>query len=173
MQLLWKAAAWIVARPRVADWLIRRAKRTPYFHITSPDGQEIYMGRWWLFNPYDYDTRQPRRRWCPISIRIHHIMRHDDDRHLHDHPWNARTIVLKGYYFEETPKQFKTLVKRGAGDTARIGFGQFHRIHTVSQGGVYTLFISGKHRGTWGFLVDGVKVPWREYLGITDKESAA
>jgi hypothetical protein len=33
-------------------------------------------------------------------------------------------------------------------------------------GGATTLFITGKYRGTWGFLVDGVKVPWREYLGI-------
>lgn len=41
-----------------------------------------------------------------------------------------------------------------------------HRISEVSEGGVYTLFISGKWRGVWGFLVDGVKVPWKKYLGL-------
>ena len=166
MNTLWKIIAWIVSRQPVADWLIRRSQRTPYFHLIK--GGETYMRRWWLFNPYDNETRQTRWRWCPISIRVHHIMKPDEDRHLHDHPWNARTIVLKGYYFEETPKRFKTLAKRGSGDTARIGYGQFHRIHTVSRGGVYTLFISGKYRGSWGFLVGGQKVPWREYLGIKD-----
>ncbi|MCD6006859.1 hypothetical protein [Halomonas sp. IOP_31] len=164
--LIWKILARLLAWPPIAQRLIARSQRTPYFAIVKDD--LVYMDRWWLFNPYNYETRQPKHHWCPISIRVHHIQQPDDDRHLHDHPWNARTIILKGYYFEETPKQFKTLVKRGAGDTARIGFGQFHRIHTVSPGGVYTLFISGKHRGAWGFLVDGAKVPWRKYLGIKE-----
>lgn len=29
--------------------------------------------------------------------------------------------------------------------------------------------ITGKYRGTWGFLVDGVKVQWRKYLGLEPK----
>jgi hypothetical protein len=31
---------------------------------------------------------------------------------------------------------------------------------------VWTLFITWRYQGTWGFDVDGSKVPWREYLGI-------
>lgn len=54
--------AWLLSRPTVADWLIRRAMRTPYIHI---DG---YMSRWWLFNPYDPTTISCARTKTPISM---------------------------------------------------------------------------------------------------------
>lgn len=161
---MWKLIAYICSRPRVAEYLINRSFKTPYQHITGPDGS-VYMGRWWLFNPYPIQSSGSKRsRWqFPISIRIHHIQRPDSDRNLHDHPWNARTIILKGYYDEERQNG---CILRKAGDTARLNFGEYHRIFTVSPGGVWTLFITGKYRGTWGFLVDGAKVQWRKYLGL-------
>ena len=162
---LWKNFAWVVSRRPVASWLIRRAQRTPYLHIYSPDGSEVYMYRWWLFNPYDNETRQAKYPWCPVSIRVHRIMTPDNDRHLHDHPWNARTVILKGWYTEHRQGS-PTTHARLPGDTAPLQFGEYHQIRYVMDGGATTLFITGKYRGTWGFLVDGVKVPWREYLGI-------
>ncbi len=170
--LLWSALARTLAWPPIARRMVRRAQRTPYLHIVK-EGR-VYMERWWLFNPYDHATRQPRYRWCPVSIRVHRILKADDDRHLHDHPWNARTLILEGSYVEEGPdvvpgRRARRL--RRAGDTARIGFGRFHRIAHVSDGGATTLFISGRYRGTWGFRVDGKKVPWRQYLGM-DKETS-
>lgn len=169
----WAAIALLVSSPRVASALIRRAQRTPYTHIMSTDGQDCYMGRWWLFNPYPASGAGKRRGfgWLP-SVRVHHIMREDLDRHLHDHPWNARTIVLRGYYGEVFPlldKQGKQIDlrfrRKEAGDTGRLLFGEYHRITHVSRGGVWTLFITWKYRGVWGFMVDGHKVPWRTYLG--------
>jgi hypothetical protein len=53
---------------------------------------------------------------------------------------------------------------RNQGDTATLRYGEYHRIDRISRGGVWTLFITGRHRGIWGFKVDGVKVPWREYV---------
>lgn len=159
--MFWKIVAYICSRPRVAEYLINRSFKTPYYHITGPDG-DIYMGRWWLFNPYA-TSGEKRRYQFPISIRIHHIRRPDSDRNLHDHPWNARTIILKGYYDEEREDG---CVLRKRGDTARLNFGEYHRIFTVAPGGAWTLFITGKYRGTWGFLVDGVKVQWRKYLRV-------
>ena len=157
----------IVANPRLVARLIRRAQRTPYAHIMSADGTEVYMRRWWLFNPYPHGTDGDGRRWPWLpSVRIHHILRADQDRHHHDHPWNARTIILQGYYIEERGSQ---MITRIPGDSARLKFGEYHRIDHVPQGGVYTLFISGKKRGTWGFLVDGVEVPWREYAKAGDQ----
>ena len=179
--LTWSAIAWLATRPRVTAWLIRRAQRTPYYNIHGPDGS-LYMGRWWLFNPYGKDatgeTLPARWSWLP-SIRVHHIMRPDSDRHLHDHPWNARTIVLKGWYAEERPIEAFTVLAadglhsmqparseffRVAGYTGRLLFGQYHRISAVPHEGVWTLFFTWRKRGTWGFDVDGRKVPWREYL---------
>jgi hypothetical protein len=187
LNIFWRIIAKVLARPAIADWLIARSKLTPYQHIMSADGTEMYMGRWWLFNPYSRETHKPALWWCPWSFRIHHIMREDADRDLHDHPWNARTIILRGWYTEErlelatsvdmlTPgrpllwlpgDEIRKLAtsQRNPGDTARLNHGEYHRIDQVSPGGVITIFITSKWRGDWGFLVNGVKVPWRTYTG--------
>lgn len=168
-----KILAKFLARPAVADWLIRRAFQRPYSPIIK-DGV-LYMDRYWLFNPYP-DTGgsgADRPRWqFPISIRIHHIMQPDQDRDLHDHPWNARTVILRGWYVEQ--RQGEQIwedrhIERMQGDTATLKYGEYHRITEISEGGVWTLFITGKYRGTWGFLVNGVKVQWRKYLGLEAK----
>lgn len=173
--MLWSFIARICAIPRVADWLIARAQRTPYAPVMSQDGQTLYMGRWWLFNPYPAPGNGRKRwSWLP-SIRVHHICVEGQDRHCHDHPWNARTIILRGGYREQRPdvefnigieEGYVYSITRGPGDTARLLYGQFHRISKVSPGGAWILFITWRYRGTWGFLVDGRKVPWREYLGV-------
>lgn len=160
--MIWNLIAKVCAKPAVAEWFIKRAQKTPYIHIYGKDG-EMYMGRWWLFNPYPHPEEQ-RKNWFPISVRIHHIRRKDDDRELHDHPWNARTIILKGGYDEV--RQDGKRRYRHPGDTAKLRFGEYHRIRYVEPEGAWTLFITGKYRGTWGFLVNGVKVQWRTYLGI-------
>lgn len=193
--MIWNLIAKLITRPAITNWLIERAKRTPYQHITSADGQHVYMGRWRLFNAYPGaygDHPQPRHiPWLP-SVRIHHICRADQDRDLHDHPWNARTIVLRGWYREERPLEQCSLrecrkhdgsamsqggirlrFERRAGYTGRLLFGQYHRISEVSEGGVWTLFITGRKRGTWGFMVNGKKVPWRTYLGLDSQEGGA
>lgn len=153
----------IVSLPSVADWLIRRATRTPYTHL---DG---YMNRYWLFNAYEkHDgvevTPVP---WLP-SARLHHILRKDLDAHMHDHPWDARTIILRGGYVERRLDSCGREVTawRMAGDTAEIRYGQYHTIDWVPEEGVWTMFITFRYRGTWGFLVNGKKVPWREYLSV-------
>ncbi len=175
MNFFWSTIARFFARPDVVDWLIRRAKRTPYTHITGPDGS-VYMERYWLFNPYQPHSDGRRPWWqFPIAIRLHRIMRKDGDRDLHDHPWNARTIILRGWYEEvrlgkQTPHgHMKYWPMRVAGDTACLRYGEYHQITEVSDDGVWTMFITGRHQGTWGFLVDGVKVPWRQYLGLEPK----
>lgn len=160
----------LLAAPDVADWLIARSKKTPYTHLNG------YMERDWLFNPYlTYEDKQAlKEQGLPLppssdqpSGRVHHILRRDLDRHHHDHPWDAQTIILRGWYREirlladGSEQEFL----RVAGDTASLNYGEFHRIIEVSEGGVWTLFITHKYQGTWGFLVDGQKVPYRQYLG--------
>lgn len=160
--MMWQLLAWVLANPTVAQWLFKRAERTPYSHIMSADGKSRYMGRWWLFNPFHPDTGAPRWPRLP-SVRVHHICRPDQDRHLHDHPWNARTIILANYYVEQRIDGAQRVYI--AGDTAAINYGEFHRITEVHPSGAWTLFITWRYQGTGGFLVDGNKVPWRKYLG--------
>ena len=34
------------------------------------------------------------------SVKLHHILRSDDDRDLHDHPWSFVSVILRGGYWE-------------------------------------------------------------------------
>lgn len=185
---LWRVVAAIVSRRVVANWLIARAHHTPYTPIKSRDGSEVYMWRGWLFNPYpEHHDGNERPKWREMlpSVRVHHIRRADSDAHLHDHPWNARTIILRNWYEEErpgdifnqgeswrdyrevegnthlTPREVDT---RRVGYTGRLLVGQFHRISEVAPDGAWTLFITWKYQERWGFRVNGKKVPYREYL---------
>jgi hypothetical protein len=164
---MWQLIATFLAlRPRLVDWIIGRAQRTPYFHIVN--GKDVYMSRWWLMPRWtlrvDEHGHLIPKPWMPFSIRIHHIVRPDSDRDLHDHPFDYRTIILRGYYFEEDI--YGTRHLRHVGDTVKARAQTFHRIDSVSDGGVWTLFIMGRRINGWGFLVDGHKVPYRKYLGL-------
>jgi hypothetical protein len=188
--MILKTIAKILARPRIATWIIKHGQRTPYFHL---DG---YMDRWWLM-PRFLLTRDARgnlfpRKWLPFSIRLHHIKREDDGRVMHDHPANFRTFILSGWYIEQRVTNIncnhvgKSLLVisdldyagcteclsnhfREHGDTATLRSEQYHRISYVSYGGVWTIFIMGRRRQEWGFWVrdennfNGRKIPWREY----------
>lgn len=160
----------MLARVLATDWVYARihmrAMRTPYSHIRGKDGS-LYMGRWWLFNRYDQKPRDWWREWLP-SVRLHWIRRHDGDRHLHDHPWNARSIVLNGYYYE-VREGCDWRILRAKGTSAPIKFGEFHRITNVPELGVWTLFITWRYRGRWGFKVGNEKVPYDIYLAERDK----
>lgn len=174
---MWGLLARVLAYPPIADALINLAKRTPYSHLPSNDDPG-YMERYWLFNPYDDHANKMRYSWCPFSIRVQWIKREDADRHLHDHPRNSRTIVLKGGYLEKrmnpnfgktgrlTPAdelRFKYHFRK-PGQTATLRVGDFHRIVQVPDGGSWSLFITGRYLQLWGFLVDGHKVPSRRYF---------
>ncbi|HET9130197.1 MAG TPA: hypothetical protein VFO86_04575 [Terriglobia bacterium] len=160
-ELLWSIFAFIVSRKPIANYLIRRAARTPYYDLPG------YMNRTWLFNPYgkdaDGNTLPPKYPNLP-SARVHHILRRDFDDHPHDHPWDARSVILREGYVERD--EYGNVEIRTRGDTFPIKFEQYHRITYVPDGGVWTLFLTWKYQGMWGFLVDGVKVPWREYFKL-------
>ena len=157
-EMFWKLVARIVTKPAVTEWLIKRAMRTPYSHIGD------YMYRYWLVD---------RKLNLPRCVRIHHIMRADADIALHDHPADYRTIILKGSYVEEDV--FGRFNVRRAGDTASGTAERLHRINTVSAGGVWTLFILGRDRNPWGFMVkdhpcgEPRKVHWQDYVSPNNR----
>ncbi len=161
--LLWKTLAKIA--PKFFDQIVAYGAKRPYAHIYHENG-EPYMKRWWLMpkcllgkdangDPYPYS-------WMPFIVRLHHICKADADRALHDHPANYRTLILKGGYLEETVTG--EIEPISAGQTDSNPAEVFHRIDYVGIGGVWTIFIMGKRRNSWGFLVNGHKVPWKKYL---------
>lgn len=184
--MLWRFIARLIATtPWLVSWLIKSAQTRPYYHLTG------YMDRWWLLpgaaaNDSKSEYRSPwwLRRF-PISIRLHHIKRPDNDRHLHDHPCGFRSIILKGWYYEARSYwDFDDVAVcqarpgacrlRQQGTTHFAKATTYHSIVAVPAEGVWTLFIMyqtpGPSWNRWGFLVDGKKVPWREYLKEKENE---
>ena len=173
--------------PVVADTLLKVAKLNPYIHIPSADTKDVkegaYMERYWLV---------PESWKLPFAIRVHIIKRPDTDRHLHDHPFDFRTFVLDGSYWEEqfscpglTHAQPHIGIHqtswwfRGEGTTSKLQavskidcFGRkastgFHRIAEIDpgrHGGVLTLFVYGKRKQPWGFMTEKGKVNFEDYL---------
>jgi len=39
-----------------------------------------------------------------LGIYLHHFLRSDNDRHVHDHPWTFITFLIGGGYWEHIPK---------------------------------------------------------------------
>lgn len=183
----------VVTIPAVRDRLYRIAMADPDTTIFSPDGKVVYMERGWLFNRIDKGRR--KYPWIPLSLRVHHIRMPDLDRHLHDHPWRARTWIMLGGYDEvrreeldftakqaarrevPLPKQYYdsdqdfigVVYERRAGDTSVLGVQQYHKIIDLQPGGAVTLFAFGTWRDDWGFIVEGEKVPRREYEAMYKK----
>jgi hypothetical protein len=155
----------------MVDWLIARAKRTPYYHL---DG---YMNRWWLV-PYRANIGDgtgpvsPWRRpfaWLlqrfDIAVRIHEILSSDAGRYPHSHPWSYLPILLRGKYAEERFDSFGQMIDYriyGPGSVLWRPAGSLHRL-TLIDGPVTTFFITFKKRGSWGFHVNGKIVPHGEY----------
>lgn len=170
MEFLARLIGSILIKPAIRDRLIAIAQRDPDLHIMSPDGQQVYMYRYWLFNKI---TNFKRKYWfIPFSLRIHHIVMPDLDRHLHDHPFNARTWILKGGYDEVRASVPLDLYSgdramfeytRLVGDSTTLGFEQYHKITKLHGGEAWTLFMFGRYLGSWGFLVNCRKVKRAEY----------
>ncbi len=67
------------------------AQRPPNFVVGADDPQGAYLRRWYLL---------PRNPVC--NVYLHHFLRDDDDRALHDHPWAWFSFLLRGSYIEHT-----------------------------------------------------------------------
>lgn len=106
------------------------------------------------------------RRWRIIStpwftINLHGIYKADEDLHLHNHPWNFISLVLKGWYVEELESCKLNL--RSPFSIAMRKKERFHKIETLITKSVYTLnFMWGKEN-KWGYEVDGKFVGHEEY----------
>lgn len=125
-----------------------------------------------------------------FGIYLHLIHREDLDRLPHDHPWTFWTWIIRGWYEEELfpdtrllAQQMRDIEMLGPvggyhGRRKRWSFRKFsqqsaHRIVAV-HGKVTTLVLVGPKTRTWGFY-DGFGnfIDWRDYHGITERDSDA
>lgn len=107
--------------------------------IKSKDGK-LHFRRWQIL----------KTPW--FSIWLHGIYAADEDKHLHNHPWDFKSMVLKGSYIEETQHGFIT--QKPLKFNSRNG-NSFHKIHKLLTPVVYTIFFVTKQKRQWGYLVDG------------------
>jgi hypothetical protein len=113
---------------------------------------EPYLERYYLF-------LKERERF-PFNVFLHKFLKGDPDD-LHDHPWPYATLILKGGYWETTPKG---RFWRGPGHFRFASADSYHRIELEPGVICWTLFMPGPHRKEWGFDVEGKWVKWDDYL---------
>jgi len=167
---------------KLIDRLIAYAKQTPYSHIGD------YMERYWIV-PYAYERKlrfvDRPFGWLlqklGIAVRIHHILRSDDDRALHDHPWWYVSLILRGWYMEVTPvydesglyshRDLKAyhpgaLLFRRATAKHRLIIPTLDATDgTRRDQSCWTLFITGPYKQRWGFYPYlRTKIYWKEYV---------
>lgn len=137
---------------RLADRIIR--SRDPDFVIG--EASNPYLLRWYVI---------PRNRF--FNIYLHDILRDDDDRALHDHPWINLSIVLSGGYHEHTIDAggIHRRTYRGRGALKLRLPSAAHRLQ-VGIFGATTLFITGPRVREWGFhCPERGWVHWRDFTG--------
>ena len=102
--------------------------------------------------PYAY-------RWVFIffnySIRIHHFLRSDDKRYLHDHAWWFYTFVLNGSYTDVAEIDGKVVRDTLNRFQWRYRPAEHRHCVEVQKDGAWTILFTGKPFRNWGFWVDG------------------
>jgi hypothetical protein len=143
--------------------------REPDFVIGTPDSP--YMRRWWVI---------PRNRH--FNIYLHNVLRDDDERALHDHPWWNLSIVLRGGYWEIkplyrplypdlAPEVFRTNLDklwRGPASVVLRRPTDAHRLVLDEGRPSWSLFITGPNVRTWGFWCPKGWRPWQEFCAPGD-----
>lgn len=130
----------------------------------------LYLRRWYVSG-----------RGTKKQVFLHHIVRPDLGRELHDHPWNFTTRLLSGGYYEQVLENNANGVCsingkwHIGGDTVSHPAEYTHRLDKVLDG-TYTLVTAAGARREWGFYVnqrqrDGwtsalTWLPSYEYLGL-------
>ena len=138
------------------------------FTIRHPDGSP-YLTRWVLRGCSSLTDHDPA---SPLQIYIHRLHTPDGDRHPHDHPWQwSCGIILQGGYTElRRIGDRNVAITHTPGSCNRLDHGDYHSVVEVEPG-TFTLFIAGREVSDWGFLVDGVHVPHRDYLQRQDAQA--
>lgn len=101
------------------------------------------------------------------AVYLHHFLRSDDDRALHDHPWPSIGLLLQGAYTEHLPGGERQLVR--AGDLISREAQTAHRVELLRDGPdgperpVWTLFVTGPRVREWGFHCPQGWVHWRDF----------
>jgi hypothetical protein len=110
-----------------------------------------------------------------FGVYVHHLLRSDYDRSLHDHPFSFISIILKGGYLEhhdQTKDGNEVAELRKVGDILLRPAEWRHRLE-LFPGGAWTLIIVGPRVRPWGFHLPSGWCWWRKHnsqLNICEEE---
>ena len=120
----------------------------PDFVIGPKD--DPYLHRWWI-----------TPRTGKGAVYLHEMFKPDDDRALHDHPWESLSICLSGGMTEYMTNGESREVSKG--DIIWRGSTYAHRLGQPKPN-TRTLFITGERMRTWGFHCPKGWVRWRDFV---------
>jgi len=131
--------------------------------ITERDSDVPYLIRYYLF--------LKERKNFPFNITLHKVLVSDEPT-LHDHPWSYGTLILKGGYWENTPKG---RFWRGPGhfryrDASDLHYLELEKDKEGNECPCWSLFFMGRKSGTWGFIKDGKWIHNEQYLARGAKD---
>lgn len=131
------------------------------------DGRGPYLLRMWVSPPVRAQKREiqvyGKNYESQNSLLLHYFWQGDDDKALHDHPWDFTTRIMQGWYYEHLPslawlegdrqhgpKWDKRIMLRSAGDTVYRKADSLHCVGKVAPGTI-TLVQTGPEVRKWGF----------------------
>lgn len=124
--------------------------------VVIGDVANPYLLRWWIL---------PRNRF--FNLYLHRVLRSDDDRALHDHPWVNLSYIVEGRYNEVTaskvfPGAYVRTVREAGTFKFRNATAQ-HRLELIDGNACTTLFFTGPRLRQWGFQCPNGWVHWRDF----------
>ena len=140
------------------NWLLRLLSGRPHIEIggyaVGDKVQDVYLRRWFLI---------PRNRY--FNVYLHQFLRDDDDRALHDHPWDSVSLLVRGRYREHVdeacyPDSMVTIREYQAPAVIKRSAEHKHRLELIDGKPAWTIFITGPKRRKWGFWCPQGFVPW-------------
>lgn len=138
----------------VRDWALAyiEAHPVPDFHVGPDDNHQLQ--RWFVIprNPFN-------------NVYLHRFLQSDDDRAMHDHPWNNKSWVLSGMYIEHL--QDGSTVTRSEGDIVERRAIEAHRVELIAGNPAITLFFTGPIIRAWGFYCPQGWRHWSEFVSTT------
>lgn len=102
-----------------------------------------------------------------FGIYVHHLLRSDFDRALHDHPWPFVSIMLRGGYTEihDQTLDGKPVEVQCPPGTVLLRPAEWrHRIVMPRRGATaWTLVLVGRRQRRWGFWLKDGWCWWRQH----------
>lgn len=115
----------------------------------------VYLERWVILD-----------RW-KHGVYLHHFIGDDWAVDPHDHPRKFISVGLKGWYFEDVFNADGTLretLKFTAPWFRSFPAEHLHRVRAAECGDCWTLVIVLPKTRRWGFVQDGIWIPFKEYV---------